>query len=235
MARIKLTDEVIQELRRLREETGIGPQLLLRGCAEVPKGLSAAAITAWLRGTTKRANEHHLNFAIERWRSVTPRVKITRAHLTEIKRHALRSGVVWHSLLSSIEPRPEGLDSRTISGWVNGYVKTARADHLNAVIEALQSLPDKQVSAPKPYRGRAHDYQHRAFTECDRETLIFERDRTGISQARLLNEYWPGDVPAGLTTTMISSWINGSPKTIATVLYDQTLRVWKSLPDATGK
>lgn len=231
MARIKLTDDVIQELRRLREETGVGPQLLLRGCEGIPRGLSAAAITAWLRGTTKRVSEHHLNYVLERWRSVTPRIKIKCAHLAEIRRHALRSGVEWHSLLSSIEPRPEGLDGQTISSWVNGYVKTARTDHLTAVIDTLRSLPDKQVSVPQPYLGSTDFKRRLKFSSAEREALIAERNRSGVSQAEMLRRFYQGNAPAGLSAAMISAWINNNPRTVPAELYEWTLAAWKALPD----
>ncbi|WP_421787179.1 hypothetical protein [Hyphobacterium sp.] len=232
MARITLTDDVIGELERLKRETGLGPQALLRGRADIPKGLTASAIDGWLRGTTHRASEIHLEYALNLWRSVTPRVKITREHIAAIKGHSARTGVAWRALISLIDPLPDGLNGYAISQWVNGHVRSARQDHMDAVLKTLESLPDARFSEPCRYQGRLRFEDRREFTEEDRLALEKERERTGISQGELLKYFYRGKVPDALTSAMITGWINRKPKTVPAALYEWTLKAWKALPDA---
>jgi hypothetical protein len=234
MARIALTDEIIEELKRLKRETGIGPQSLLRGQQNVPPGLSSTLIYSWLRGQAKTAKKTHLDFIRSRWKKAHPRVKLTQEQIIEIQQHVKRTGVSWHSLIPNIDPLPDGLDAKKISFFMTGKTRTVRKDYIEAVIQALRSLPDTKLGENTPHRyfGTIKHKKRFTFSQIHADALLHERNRTGVSQGEMLKYFYRGQVPEGLTATMISAWINNRPKTVPSELYDWTLKAWKALPDA---
>ena len=234
MARITLTDEIIEELKRLKRETGIGPQSLLRGQQNVPPGLSSTLIYSWLRGQIKTASKNHLDYIRSRWKNAPSRVSLTQNQIIEIQQHVKRTGVSWHSLIPNIDPLPDGLDAKKISFFMTGKTRTVRKDYDDAVMDTLRSLPDTKLeeNSPKPYFGTVKYNKRLAFNLTHADALLYERNRTGVSQGEMLKYFYRGKVPDGLTSAMISAWINNRPKTVPTELYEWTLKAWKALPDA---
>ena len=69
-ARIAITEDMRQALKAERDRTGVTPFNLLKDDAEAPDHLSYAAIPNWLSGATATALEHHLDYALSKWRSL---------------------------------------------------------------------------------------------------------------------------------------------------------------------
>ncbi|WP_300532429.1 hypothetical protein [Maricaulis sp.] len=232
MGYVQLTDDVLEELRRIREETGVGPMKFLRHESGVPDGLSSPIIVSWMRGASKRARKRHLEFVLERWPKVIPILPITDEIQTEIVGHLDRTGFNYRALIAKIPDRPDKLDDTKIMRWVKGYARNARKDELDAVLKTLRALPDCKPGLKKTIDRRSVHSERREFTKADGLALEAERARTGVQTAELLKYFYRGKVPEGLSAGLISSWINGSPRTVSAELYDWTLKAWKALPDA---
>ena len=69
-ARVVITEDMREALKAERDRTGVTPPKLLKDDAEAPDQLSCAAIANWLSGSTATALEHHLDYAISKWRSL---------------------------------------------------------------------------------------------------------------------------------------------------------------------
>ena len=114
-------------------------------------------VLRWLAGQTKFARKDYLDYVLEKWRSLPDRdpsgTKPRRPHTEYVavdwrvramlKKHRDRTGRGTHSLLSRANDVPQGLTPRVIEGWLAGYCKTARKDHLDYVRKLWRRLPSQ--------------------------------------------------------------------------------------------
>lgn len=231
MKRIKITDDLIEELKHLRETTGVGVMSLLRGRRDIPAGLNSSIIQTWIRGTTATARSDQLDYVLHLWRSVTPIIQLDAATIAEINAGLDRTGLTPRALVARIEPPVDGLRAETVARWINGYTRSARQDHIDAVVTRLCVEPDAKRHEKRPYLGVTGFKRRLVFTDEHRNALTTERERTGISQGEMLKYFYRGQSPDGLSGAKISAWINNSPKTVPADLYEWTLAAWKALPD----
>ena len=234
MKREAITQHHLDTFKRLHKETGAGPMALLRGRRDIPAGLTSNTIWSWFNGRAKTARSGHIAYVLRCWKDMPPLVQITPEISKTLQSELTRAGLSQRAVIGMITPPLENLSAKTLSRWVNGYTKTARQDHFEAVIAALRGAPDAPRTPDKPATktDRRTKFQTRLeFTEQHRAALENERIRTGVDATPLLKDFNQGEVPDGLSASMISSWLNNKPKTVAAELYDWTLAAWKALPN----
>lgn len=232
MERVSITKDIVEELQRLQEQSGVGPGALLRGQKDVPPRLNSGTIFGWKQQTVKTARRDHLEWVMRRWREVTPVVPVTPELIKEIEAQLKRTGIAPRALIARIDPSLDKLRPELVTRWVKGTTKSARQDHLDAVLGALRAAPDARPREKRTYIGRDKFQRRLEFDDALRIALEVERERTGIQASEMLKYFYRGKVPKGLNAGMISAWINNDPKTVPAELYEWTVAAWKALPDA---
>jgi hypothetical protein len=231
MERVSITEDIVEELKRLQEQSGVGPGALLRGQKDVPPRLNSGTIFGWKRQTVKTARRDQLEWVLQRWSEVTPVVSVTPELIKEIEAQLKRTGITPRALIARIDPPLDKLRPELVTRWVKGTTKTARQDHLDAVLNALRAAPDARPREKRAYIGRDKFQRRLEFDDALRIALDVERERTGIQASEMLKYFYRGKVPDGLNAGMISAWLNTSPKTVPADLYEWTLAAWRALPD----
>ena len=231
MERVSITKDIVEELKRLQEQSGVGPGALLRGQKDVPPRLNSGTIFGWKRQTVKTARRDQLEWVLQRWSEVTPVVSVTPELIKEIEAQLKRTGITPRALIARIDPPLDKLRPELVTRWVKGTTKTARQDHLDAVLNALLAAPDARPREKRAYIGRDKFQRRLEFDDALRIALDVERERTGIQASEMLKYFYRGKVPDGLSAGMISAWLNTSPKTVPADLYEWTLAAWRALPD----
>lgn len=144
MARVPITDDVIEELYRLKCETGLGPMKLLARAQNVPEGLNSAVINTWFNRKTTSAREVHLAFVLKAYREIVPIISITPEKCAALNAELTRTGYAPTALLNSLRPYPEGLSAALVSRWSTGRTVSARGDLWRFVMDGLEAIPDAQ-------------------------------------------------------------------------------------------
>ena len=70
MPRVMITEDVRAALIAHRERTGVGASALLKGARDIPTGLSASLVTAWIGGYIDSARKDYLDYVIARWKAL---------------------------------------------------------------------------------------------------------------------------------------------------------------------
>ncbi|MEO1190271.1 MAG: hypothetical protein AAFY02_00815 [Pseudomonadota bacterium] len=229
---IPLASEMIATLRALRARTGVGASALLKHAADCPDGLTAAMLASWLypHGRTKTVRRDHYRFACALWQSLPddphPRIPLTEEMHRTLSFHRDRTGIRPKALLTHASDVPEGLTRGLIQRWLHAKrpVKTVRADYYEFVVDLWAGLPDAPV---------AKDSGDPTITLTDVmvRQLQQERERTGVSPARLL--VGATGRPSGLTASVIAGWLKPGPEGIAVHAghFDYVVHLWRSLRD----
>lgn len=160
--RVVLTRAHISELCRLRQDSGKGPQAMLRGAFDRPPGLDARMITSWLDGKVKTADPEHLRYVLRRWQNVPeraeltrdlhpgirrqryrkPRIELNEERIAFLKSERTRTGVGPTRLLKDADDIPDGLSVNTLTNWLMGQNRQVRKDHFEYVLDLWACLPD---------------------------------------------------------------------------------------------
>lgn len=64
---VEITQAQRDRLHELKERTGFGPQVLMRGAKDAPPGLGSDKIKAWIDGTIKTAKPEQMAYVFARW------------------------------------------------------------------------------------------------------------------------------------------------------------------------
>lgn len=238
-----LTADLIKTMLALQQRLGADAQAILEPPYSPPEGLNAALIKAWLSGGVKTARAEHVGYVLKSWgdleamatclagKSGITRIPLTADIRAKLRAEADRTDYAWKALVKLIEPRPAGLTEKTLGNWVNGHIKTARADHVEAVLAAYAALPDATTLERKQRLPSTRSGPRLQFTKDHREVLRKERERTGVSAKALCELAGDDAPPAGIHAGLINGWINSDPATVSKDDYDWALRAWRALPD----
>lgn len=142
------------------------------------------------------------------------RTPITQDYLDLIKQEIQRTGLGPRALLSSREDLPEDLASYTVANWLEGKIYTAEIEHLEYVENIYKSTPDNS-----------------RISVLD-EDIQFIRDsieRTGLGVVALMNRR--DDQPEGLSSGMVTGWLNLSARTAEKVHLDFIKNSYAQTPD----
>ena len=143
MPRTTLTDAIRDELNALHEQTSIGPQRLLKGRKDRPKGLNSAIIYHWMNGRMETARSDHLDWLLQTWRSVEPLVPFTADDIAKLNHELSRTGYAPQSLIRRLAPVPDGLTPKTLHQLRGGILHKLPASHKAFLFEGLESVPDR--------------------------------------------------------------------------------------------
>lgn len=118
---------------------GLTARHVLGKDADVPKGLSAAMVNGLLSGRSETARKDHVQWLLARCEHIagssSRRIEITPETRERLEAAREKSGVSQSKLIKGAHDVPDGLRAATITQWINGYIKTARKDWLDWVIE----------------------------------------------------------------------------------------------------
>ena len=243
MKRSKLTAELTETLLALHRQLGMDAQVILEPPYNPPSGLNAALLKTWLSGRVKTARTEHLEYVLKAWgdlESMAPdhattgglaRVTLTGKIRATLRAEAKRTGYAGQALVKRIKPRPAGLRHTILANWINGRTKTARRDHLQAVLDTYAALPDAPTLEPKTVLRRARSGPRLAFTQKRGDALRKERARTGVSAKKLCALSGEAAPPPGLHAGLINNWLSTDPDTVSKDDYEWALRAWKALSD----
>lgn len=65
----EITSAQRERLHALKAQTGLGPNALMRGAKDAPRGVGSGKIWAWLDGTIKTAKPEQIAYVFARWES----------------------------------------------------------------------------------------------------------------------------------------------------------------------
>ncbi|WP_416877417.1 hypothetical protein [Litorimonas sp.] len=127
-----------------------------------------------------------------------------------------RKGIGAVHLLNQAKKRPDKLTSSYIHNWRSGAVKSARKDHWEFVINALQSYEPRQPISQEKI-----------------DALKAEIKRTGYGNKALLNYLSP--IPSDLTPMRLCKLLNGHLKYFDDDQYDMIMKGLRGLPATPNK
>ncbi|MGB6229110.1 MAG: hypothetical protein WBF53_03160 [Litorimonas sp.] len=258
MAKTIITKKVRNELRRMREASGVSGMRLLRSREGVPEGLDSGHITGWLSGQIRYAEKAHLEYVLSIWPKVDPLIKITDQMVRQINAEFQRTGVQVKSVakqLSAIDPK---FGENGITRMRKGKRTTIYQNTWSSLLEILAQYPEQKswksksrsdkLSKPKmktkvlPGTGfnPKQDSQSRyssqfaddyiELLESHRVELVKHRNRTGVAATELLRRF-AATKPDKLSANTISTWINCRTKKASRSRLSWVLQKWRSLPD----
>lgn len=135
-------------------------------------------------------------------------------HREALQKYWERGGSA-EALVQNAENLPDGLTKSLAEGILNGALDEVPAHILEWVLARAKAEKTKPERVPL-----ANDMV---------ETLIAERERTGVGQTALLKQ--ADSVPMGLSPGLISAWINGNAETARKDYLNWVLARWRELPD----
>lgn len=217
---VPVTDDVRQDLHRLHNASGIGPQALLRGATDKPDGLNASMILRWMNGKRKKTTAPitHLIYVLERWEVAGRKVPLTEVMIEELRFLMEKTGMGVQALFREARNRPPRLSNAMVNGWFSGKTRRVQLEHYEYVLNRLRRLESEGIRNTRV-----------PFTPEMLNALKRERKRTGISTTRLLS--YSEDPPEGLTAAMITNWLMGVSRFVKREHYEFVLDLWKKLPE----
>ncbi len=256
MTRIPITDTIIAKLKAHKERTGVGPTMLVRE-TELP-GVKAETIYLWTNKKRKTANPKQLNAVLKAWESLPdlpplanvsdlpylnapkpgkqfpkrnkrpPNIPIP----PEFYHHLERTAIGQRALLRGLPPDCK-LRASAFSRWTSGEVKRVPQDQLEAAMKALESLPDKPGTSPTQKKAPLLKKTEArvAITEELRKFIKHHRERTGLNPSDIMRS----DRPAGLSASMVSSWINLKVRTASPEHVEYVRKAFETAPESRVK
>ncbi|RIJ31055.1 hypothetical protein [Henriciella algicola] len=143
MKNTPLNDEIRKQLRSLHEASGVGPQRLLNGKVDRPRGLNSTRIYHWMDGTAKTAWTEHLNWVLANWQAEEPLEPFTQADNERLDRELKRTGYTQTTLLNRLSPVPEGLTPDILHRLKSRRLHKLPSAHKKFLFKGLSALPDR--------------------------------------------------------------------------------------------
>lgn len=146
--RIALTTELIEPLRALQSQTGIGAWALLRGACDMPDKLSPTVVSSWLGNRTKNARKDHYDYVLRRWKDLAKLgrhlIMLDNERLTVLRRQYERSGIHPNELFHHTKALPDGLTPVMITNWLRGNARRIRQDHYEYVLRHWRAVEERR-------------------------------------------------------------------------------------------
>ena len=174
--------------------------------------------------------------------STTKRAKLTKTIIETLATERERTGITYAQLLKQSEGAPDDLTERHIYIWLSKS-KTARADHLQFVLEAYAALPTVKDAAsldaleiPRPHRSERLVPTKRPlgpFIEITiemRTAMKSEMVRSGIRQTTIMSMIPPEF--SQISLQMIRGWISGRTAKVRPAYWECVMKVLRELPDS---
>lgn len=201
---IEITQEMREQLLAERERTGIGYMRLSHLLKSILPEVSPAIISRILGGDVQTVHQDHWHAIIRTYEQQPDKkdvqiVVFTEQDLNALKSERKRTGIGPNILLQKMDEPPEDISLATINNIFAGKVKTVRQDYLAAIQATYASFPDAIA-------------ERVSLTEQTAKELTAEKDRTGVSEAKLLDLM--ENPPEGLASSIIRKAVLGSVKSI---------------------
>ncbi|WP_217998773.1 hypothetical protein, partial [Novosphingobium naphthalenivorans] len=130
----------------------------------------------------------------------------------KLQSEIIRTGIRPARLLgASCTDKPKGLSADAVIRWMRGVGPPIAEAYLGYVLDRYAKLPD--VISPRA-----------PISDIFRQKLHAERNRTGLSSAKLLSR--ASDAPDGLTANIINSWLTRRAKTAFKAHMDWVIRAY---------
>lgn len=221
--------ELRRSIKAQFDRTGLNPRLFLKQCRNVPEGLDARTINAWIRGTTRDAEAAYVAFVIETlsglpdvsrlerrpktgpnpFASKQDRIVITPEMIAQMRSEMERTGAQPSTLLQFENSFPDGLTVGIIPRWLSGRIATVREDHWSFVMASFRAIPDIADASTRKAAARNKPL-YRLITEEEHQALRDHRYRTALRGPDILK--FAEAKPDDLTGHMIDGWISGATK-----------------------
>lgn len=152
---------------------------------------------------------------------IIPRVHSKRISLTPellklLKSEQKRTSTGAINLLAKASsPIPSGLTTGIVNSWLYGHVQSAKKGNIDFVLECWAKLPT---------------IKRAKISSKIREKLISERHRTNTTPSQLLRH--SEDVPAGLSSDMVSAWLSGLAASAREDYLIYVLKKWEDLANS---
>lgn len=224
MARIPITDDIHDELVRLKTRAGHGAVSTISRHPDAPEALTAQMIFGWLSRDTKTAAADCLQFVLEGWRSAPGRVPITGCIREKLNGERRRTGYGSHRLLAAIGDTPQGLTPPLIDSWMDGGIATAKEDNLELVLSTFAKLPNIPAPIEDARQARGLHAGKEALSRRTLRELKALRDKSGIGPNALFSGR--SDVPAGLSPALVAAWLSGRIKSATHEHLAYVERIW---------
>lgn len=203
--RIKVSEAVKEKLVSEQARTGKGPFALLKNRRDqTPPGLTASLISAWVGGFSPTAKYGHIEYVLDSYGalpSVAETVWVADGLSQKISLEKERTGVAATRLLSrASQPIPANLTVSKIISWIGNRTATARADHVQFVLDEYGRLPDGK-GKPDSTRRMIAAHEKADFLKYNDlgylPSLIFE------GQTK---------IPVGLEINVVKRWLYAGAK-----------------------
>jgi len=211
--RIRITPEIVKELKAYQDKSGFGPTALLKGRSDCPAQLTANRINGWLVGRIKSAGKDELAYLRRIWPEAraAERVSLTKELRSDLKAMKEKTGTGEMALLYDRKDKPAGLNASVIKSWLNGRAKTADETHIAYVIglwdEAAPYIP---------------------ITKVMRQSLTDLKACCGLAWGQIHQELpTMRDKPSAAT---LANWANGHMKTARLDAFNTVINWLKAQP-----
>lgn len=204
-----------------------------------PSGLKLHTVQSWLRGKTKSTIKEYYEYVLKSLQKVDgkhlpSRIALTDPMRRELQYHRMRTGLTPYMIikLSCGEDMANRLQPTVVS-WLKGAVLTVDERLYRQVLNDWKASPDKS-SAPRKKSSKHRLAQEKIklpesskvhITRSVRNRLFKLQDQSGLTPRAFLDER--EDVPSGLTSTMIHSWMSRQVEVARTDHVKYVLENWR--------
>jgi hypothetical protein len=230
--KLQVTIAIRRTLKSELRRTRVTELKLFKDDAGPPEGLTAGMVNRWMSGLLKQAEAAHLDYVWSRYAALPDKASGRSAHwlkytaemAEQLQGELKRTGKTPKSLLHNLRNIPGGLTTRTIEKWVHRKAGFVSTPHRKFVLDQLATVPDKTRSSGSRYLSPA---RHPTITKDALEQLRRYREMTGIGGDILLK--LSAKKPEGLTSNMISGWLNGTTKSVNPAYIEYVLNAYRNL------
>lgn len=239
---IQINKTLREELQKQKSRTGVSAISLLQQDSNKPDGVTHRLVNRWLSGMVTQAHPAHIEYVLNRWKSLpdSGRVEITHTMRATLHAHKQRTGVGPRGLFRYMESVPEGLYYQTITAWLIGKIKSAQKSHFACVLHTWERMESNSAirKSLSLSNGREQTHEilaglpskdHVAITREIRNILHMHINRSGVWPHTLLKD--ADSVPEGLDSLTVHGWLSQQSKTARKDHLQYVLQKWQALPD----
>ncbi|WP_421754193.1 hypothetical protein [Croceimicrobium sp.] len=216
--KVKITQEIIAELKAERTRTGMSAAALLRGGKNVPEKLNSTMINAWMSGKTGSAQSAILDYVVKTWKALPNRDEVY-IEMTDDVRESLntafkKTGLSLKRLFDTRTDHPKDFNWRNFHSILARYPKL-NMDHYKYIIDVLEANEEQ-------------GYEVISDQLC--MTIRSEIRRTGVTIPHILRRAGRNEPPL-VTQTTVYNWLNGKVKRADRKEVKYLLDLYKNIPD----
>lgn len=210
---LSLDDRKRQLLKKKLKETGLSVNRLFSSRADLPQGLNWKILHSYFAPSRPKIKKEYYHYILKvcEENKDSGYIPVPEAFREKLKAEITRTGVKPLTLIKTLNKKKEtvAVNAFTISAWLSGRTNVADQSEMNWVLSLYAALSDKQVVQSVAVPIGKHEGLS-PISEEDLELLRQYRNTAGILPSFIFMN--AEDVPIGLTSNMIGSWLNGVTK-----------------------